>query len=530
MKRVQPHADQASSAGQSRAAKRRKKAQLKKDAADAYPIMSQPAVDQDEAAEEAPAAPYVIVTEENFDSQEEHLQVPAQIVGVRLQDVPDSAVRARSLFEWIVAPIDVEEAFYQYYWEKQPFVLRRPKGSKYYADWIKSRDLKQWIEKGGAVRGEDYTITKVVDGERQNYEEKSSSKNDWDLFEKNGWSIRFWSPQKFESNLRQRLSVLEEEFSSMVGCNVYLTPKNSQGFAPHFDDIDAFILQAEGSKLWRVFAPLDDSDFLARFSSLDFDVEELGKPLFQARLDAGDLLFLPRGFIHYAETPSNVAHSLHITISTNQRNSVADLLELVVDEALQETIQSCLDARKALPRDYLGILGVVNADNVDDENREKFLEVWRTLLEKIKNTAEDFLDAGIDQIAKKYLAHRIPFADKSKKKVKLTANSRVCLIRRDVARLCLEGDGAKLYHCVGNQLVTGQTEEGFNSNFLEFDLNDAALVEQLLLAYPRDNAISIGALEYPQPEGGSLCKEEMDKRKLEIVRKVAEAGIIDIIL
>lgn len=35
--------------------------------------------------------------------------------------------------------------------------------------------------------------------------------------------------------------------------NAYLTPAGSQGFAPHYDDIDAFILQLEGRKQWKVY-------------------------------------------------------------------------------------------------------------------------------------------------------------------------------------------------------------------------------------------------------------------------------------
>ena len=36
-------------------------------------------------------------------------------------------------------------------------------------------------------------------------------------------------------------SKLQEYFHCMVGTNAYLTPKNSQGFAPHYDDIEAFV-------------------------------------------------------------------------------------------------------------------------------------------------------------------------------------------------------------------------------------------------------------------------------------------------
>ena len=35
----------------------------------------------------------------------------------------------------------------------------------------------------------------------------------------------------------------------------YLTPAHSQGFAPHYDDIEAFVLQLEGKKHWRLYSP-----------------------------------------------------------------------------------------------------------------------------------------------------------------------------------------------------------------------------------------------------------------------------------
>jgi len=49
-----------------------------------------------------------------------------------------------------------------------------------------------------------------------------------------------------------------------TGCNCYLTPADSQGFSPHFDDIDAFILQLEGKKRWRVYAPRSQEEMLPR--------------------------------------------------------------------------------------------------------------------------------------------------------------------------------------------------------------------------------------------------------------------------
>ncbi len=77
-----------------------------------------------------------------------------------------------------------------------------------------------------------------------------------------------------------------------------MTPAGCQGFAPHFDDIEAFALQLEGKKRWRVYKPIDESQALPFVSSRNFTQEEIGEPIIDCVLEPGDLLYFPRGFIH----------------------------------------------------------------------------------------------------------------------------------------------------------------------------------------------------------------------------------------
>ncbi len=80
----------------------------------------------------------------------------------------------------------------------------------------------------------------------------------------------------------------------------YLTPVGTQGFAPHYDDIEAFVLQTEGSKRWRLYDnPL--GQVLPTDSSGNFDQKVLGPVILETTLHPGDLLYIPRGIVHQVQ-------------------------------------------------------------------------------------------------------------------------------------------------------------------------------------------------------------------------------------
>jgi len=92
--------------------------------------------------------------------------------------------------------------------------------------------------------------------------------------------------------------------------NIYLTPPRAQGFKPHWDTHDVFVLQVEGSKRWRLY----DGGRLAPLKSERFDpaIHEPGLVLAEFTLSAGDALYVPRGIMHAAESLDDT--SLHITL------------------------------------------------------------------------------------------------------------------------------------------------------------------------------------------------------------------------
>ncbi len=173
----------------------------------------------------------------------------------------------------------------------------------------------------------------------------------------------------------------------MVGANVYLTPPGTQvrhycnsrkdsrqsskiiygiyvriyfllvqGFAPHYDDVEVFILQLEGRKRWRLYEPRNKQEELPRFSSPNFSPSEIGSPCQDVVLEAGDLLYFPRGTIHQGHCFEDV-HSMHITISCHQTNTYGDLLHHLLPRALATAMEEDVDFRRGLPVDYLSYTG-----------------------------------------------------------------------------------------------------------------------------------------------------------------------------
>ncbi|BAX94560.1 hypothetical protein MSG_04445 [Mycobacterium shigaense] len=106
---------------------------------------------------------------------------------------------------------------------------------------------------------------------------------------------------------------IEVELNFPVKVNVYITPPASQGLPPHYDSHDVLVLQVLGFKEWhlydRVVVPPRE---IQRNKYKVVAIEDLLPPT-DLRLDAGDVLYLPRGRYHAAETTSEP--SMHLTVA-----------------------------------------------------------------------------------------------------------------------------------------------------------------------------------------------------------------------
>ena len=104
--------------------------------------------------------------------------------------------------------------------------------------------------------------------------------------------------------------LLEEALGHAVQANAYYTPRGSHGFAVHHDTHDVLVLQVAGEKRWLLYDPLLELPLKhQRYSGA---LGDPGEPTDDLVLGTGDTLYLPRGWLHQAET--SATDSLHLTI------------------------------------------------------------------------------------------------------------------------------------------------------------------------------------------------------------------------
>ncbi|XP_028580193.2 ribosomal oxygenase 1 [Podarcis muralis] len=421
---------------------------------------------------------------------------PLQRLLQELGQVQHSRQRAAKLFEWLIAPTSPRH-FFDRYWEKKPLLLQRHNPG-YYQGLFSTAEFDAILRDSDVRFGVNLDVTSYEDGKREthNPEGRALPAVVWDFY-RNGCSLRMLNPQAFSFTLWQFLSILQEQFNSMVGANTYLTPAGTQGFAPHYDDIEAFVIQLEGKKHWRVYSPRKEAEVLPQFSSSNFSQEEIGEPILETVLEAGDLLYFPRGFIHQGDCLPD-AHSLHITVSSYQRNSWGDLLEKLLPAALQMAIEEDVDYRRGLPTDYLEYMGVLNSDVVDPR-RDAFMQKIRTLITKLMDFAP--VDAAVDQKAKAFLHDCLPPVLTESEKalsvyghparwengnvqnldVQLKKKTQVRLLQYGIVRLCNEGDATLLYYTTENSRVYHKEEP----KYCEIEPEYADGIEFLLSSYPK---------------------------------------------
>ncbi|KAJ1481442.1 hypothetical protein T484DRAFT_1899432, partial [Baffinella frigidus] len=316
----------------------------------------------------------------------------------------DSGKVARELFALLIAPITIDE-FYRDYHEKKPLLVKRG-NPKYYDNWLKMAGVKKLVA-AGLEWNSELDATSYKDGARTTLNGTGVAEEEsvWDKYN-TGCSVRLLRPQRRMDGMAKLLSLLEGHWGSGAGANVYLTPADHQGFAPHWDDIEAFILQTEGAKHWQVYAPRNKDEEMPRYSSGNLEQGETGKPVLEADVEAGDLLYFPRGYIHQARSAKGT-HSLHVTVSYGYRNAWYDYLKIALNQALETAVREDVTLRRGLPHDFFDVMGApfVGEGGKKEARRKEITATANRLMATVSGRLD--LDEAADERARQFLRERL---------------------------------------------------------------------------------------------------------------------------
>ena len=184
---------------------------------------------------------------------------------------------------------------------------------------------------------------------------------------------------------------LAADLGHPVQVNAYVTPPQSQGFRPHYDTHDVFVLQTAGEKHWTIHEPVVPRPAPTQpWTDHRKAVEEAarGEPVVDAVLRPGDALYLPRGYLHSARALGGTTVHLTVGVHPVTRWSVLEALlpQLQQDPSLRASLPLGLDpadetAVAAATAETLEALrtalGSVRGDAVGDALHRQLAEATR---------------------------------------------------------------------------------------------------------------------------------------------------------
>ncbi|MBW4576249.1 MAG: cupin domain-containing protein [Aphanothece sp. CMT-3BRIN-NPC111] len=290
-------------------------------------------------------------------------------------------------FEKLISPVETS-VFFDKYWEQQPLVISG-RDSDYYSGLFSLQELDSYLltaqlkisELRFYSKSKKFTVENLLD------KDKPLGINDVYSAYRQGNTVILNTLKERFLPVARLCQNLEDFFSCPVVAKLYLTPQDSQGFPQHFDTHDVFILQIEGFKQWRVydaFCTLPIHENLETVPSGMFR-----EPLYEVCLQPGDILYIPRGFVHEAMTSHS--SSLHITIGAYVYRW-SHVLAVALTEASKQDVR----LRRSLP------LGALNAGGVTPTLKAQFQEV----LEVFSQQAQ--LEEVVEQMAQSFVERMIP--------------------------------------------------------------------------------------------------------------------------
>ncbi len=285
----------------------------------------------------------------------------------------------------MISPTD-PAAFFAKHWEREPLIVHRD-APHYYDDLLTMDEVDRVIttyqlsfpaitvaNANRPVTTKDYTFGNDVIDVARLYQQFAL-----------GGSLVMNQLHRFVPALAGLCREVERDAGCPIQTNIYLTPRESQGLKVHYDSHDVFVLQTHGTKHWTLYdtavaLPLRGQSFS------EFPAEP-GPVSAEFDLKPGDMLYLPRGVMHQAQTTSS--ESLHITVGVLHTSWAEAIIETVARIALKDPA-----FRASIPAGHA-------RDGFDRTEAEK---TFRGLLQRLHDHAD--FDGTMDFYAEEMRSNR----------------------------------------------------------------------------------------------------------------------------
>lgn len=287
-----------------------------------------------------------------------------------------------------------EKDFFNRYWERQPLVIRDQRQGHFQPvlDMISlNKILSQQrfrvdeckVAKEGQIIAPsayrcDYS-TRVMEQQTNNIVDTDKLLS---LYAR-GATLVFAELNTKNAPIQALREEMERAFNAQIVTNVFLTKQHAQGFSLHYDSHDVIILQLSGNKLWSIYSdpvslPVKSQAF-GRYLS-EQEAKRGCQQLFQVELEDGDLLYLPRGYMH--EAKSMGSPSLHLTLGIHPQ-----LVSDFVSNVLTQASHHCKSLRHSLPREF---------SSLPTDEKRSMLRKW------LKQVTAELPDSSVEAVCNRY--------------------------------------------------------------------------------------------------------------------------------
>jgi ribosomal protein L16 Arg81 hydroxylase len=305
-------------------------------------------------------------------------------------------------FSDLVSPYSAGD-FLAEYWQKSALLIRGNETARFQT-LLPATDIEAVLLMTDNLPSE---AVELIGGTSETEREKSKSHGALKDFFIQGSTIRVKGIEKHSGPLTELCRNIEQELGFPTRANLYCTPAGARGFDRHFDTHEVLVLQLLGQKKWQVYEstfrlpleyvpPLSFEDDRAalkrarggRQAGQDGISEaELGPLALDVSLEAGDCLYLPRGFVHQAESFEEA--SVHLSIGIH----VLTWLDLLA-VGLGRSANRQESFRQALPIGWFK----------DSDVRKTLASEFARRVQLFSEGAD--LESALDEIADSMIRHR----------------------------------------------------------------------------------------------------------------------------